>query len=179
METLCWKCRNAKGNGCSWFRCFKPVKGWEAEKVIQYQNCKSKENQISYAVQKCPEFCPSKVASKAAFAKPKRRKNTIKVYGKLDFKTFNAEYVSSNIYKADDKYIVISSGRVKSIHKDLDEAIKNRADIASGRKISFICSANGRYYTVNDLAELANITVSSVNHRKERGTLNRIFEEIF
>jgi len=31
-ETICWKCRNANGNGCAWFKKSAPVRGWVAEK---------------------------------------------------------------------------------------------------------------------------------------------------
>ena len=49
LKTLCWKCGNAYGNGCSWFRNYTPVPGWTAieQKFIQ---------DVSYTVIECPEF---------------------------------------------------------------------------------------------------------------------------
>lgn len=60
-DTLCWKCKNAvpnikRGTGCNWSREFKAVEGWKVHEVIQYENCKSKENRDSYIVLICPEF---------------------------------------------------------------------------------------------------------------------------
>ena len=48
-QTICWDCRNARGNGCSWFRNYTPVPGWTAieQKFIQ---------DVSYTVIECPEF---------------------------------------------------------------------------------------------------------------------------
>ena len=57
-ETICYKCDNAYGNGCSWFRSYTPVPGWEAIKQKYY------ENDISYTVIKCPEFRPDRKRKK-------------------------------------------------------------------------------------------------------------------
>ena len=48
-QTICWDCRNARGNGCSWFLSYTPVDGWEAEETSIY-------GEKTYRVIKCPEF---------------------------------------------------------------------------------------------------------------------------
>ncbi len=51
---LCWECKRATG-GCRWSADLKPVKGWDAEKVI----IKDFEGDIeSYKVKACPLFIP-------------------------------------------------------------------------------------------------------------------------
>lgn len=36
--TICWECKRATSSksGCSWVSDFNPVKGWEAERVINF-----------------------------------------------------------------------------------------------------------------------------------------------
>jgi len=48
-DTLCWRCRNAKGNGCRWFRFHMPIKGWKAA-------LRCVDGNESYRVRECPEF---------------------------------------------------------------------------------------------------------------------------
>ena len=47
--TLCWDCENSVLRGCSWFECFKPVEGWNADKQLV-------DGQVSYLVKECPLF---------------------------------------------------------------------------------------------------------------------------
>ena len=50
-ETLCWICKKATNNGCSWSRRFLPVDGWDAEEhVIRGRK------ETSYLVKDCPEY---------------------------------------------------------------------------------------------------------------------------
>lgn len=53
-ETICWHCRRAVADKCSWAREFKPVDGWIAERRERqgYHNARY----ISYTVLECPEF---------------------------------------------------------------------------------------------------------------------------
>lgn len=52
-QTICWDCKNARGNGCSWFTDFTPVEGWEADVCDLYGD-------VTYTVKKCPEFVPDR-----------------------------------------------------------------------------------------------------------------------
>ncbi len=47
--TLCWKCTNARANGCAWHRHGLPVAGWDAIEDKKY-------GQMTYTVIKCPEY---------------------------------------------------------------------------------------------------------------------------
>ena len=53
VQTLCWRCDNARGNGCSWFRFYKPIEGWEAIPAVVDDN-------ETYTVLSCPEFKPDR-----------------------------------------------------------------------------------------------------------------------
>jgi len=63
-ETLCWKCANAKANGCSWFTDYTPVAGWNAEpsKIRIQRGVKGEQGKFyddyvdSYVVKDCPKF---------------------------------------------------------------------------------------------------------------------------
>lgn len=48
--TKCWDCKNACGNGCSWFKSQTPVKGWTARPTHP------RGSGTSYEVRECPEF---------------------------------------------------------------------------------------------------------------------------
>ena len=57
--TLCWKCINAvpnpeTGDGCSWSRHLRPVKGWDAEARMYAPGTGSAD--ITWHVNACPEF---------------------------------------------------------------------------------------------------------------------------
>ena len=56
-ETLCWKCKNANGNGCDWFKRHLPVRGWAAER----NDVVDEESGESFRVLACPEFVRGKV----------------------------------------------------------------------------------------------------------------------
>jgi len=53
---LCWDCANATNSGCSWSAEFKPVKGWEAERVEQRIYKQGYVIDSTYRVKSCPEF---------------------------------------------------------------------------------------------------------------------------
>lgn len=59
--TICWDCDNAGKIGCEWFRCDKPVPGWEAE-LVPYIATYHTSGYIkrveteTYVVRYCPKF---------------------------------------------------------------------------------------------------------------------------
>lgn len=79
-QTLCWRCRNAvpdiHGNGCSWSRHFRPVKGWDAEmKPINVEPDSQRKKEIaSYVVRSCPEFKPDERRKRAESLEEKAKR---------------------------------------------------------------------------------------------------------
>lgn len=53
-RSICWECKNAL-LGCSWSKRFEPVTGWKATRF------NNDNGEISYVVQKCPEFIPDDI----------------------------------------------------------------------------------------------------------------------
>ena len=51
-DTLCWDCKKASFNGCSWDRKLIPVEGWKAERVMR-PDVRGGE---TFHVISCPEF---------------------------------------------------------------------------------------------------------------------------
>jgi hypothetical protein len=58
-DTICWDCKHAtnKYKICSWANEFKPVKGWNADKMYLLP-CKTQSKKLieSYLVKSCPLF---------------------------------------------------------------------------------------------------------------------------
>lgn len=56
--TICWYCKRATSSksGCIWVSDFKPVKGWEAERVILAKRSPYEKPVKTYRVIKCPLF---------------------------------------------------------------------------------------------------------------------------
>lgn len=56
--TICWDCKRATSSksGCIWVSDFKPVKGWEAERVILAKRSPHEKLVKTYRVIKCPLF---------------------------------------------------------------------------------------------------------------------------
>ena len=48
-DTLCWDCKHATTNGCSWAKSFTPVDGWKAIPSVAGES-------DSYLVLECPKF---------------------------------------------------------------------------------------------------------------------------
>ena len=55
-KQICWDCKNACGNGCSWFQNFVPVDGWKAKETIITDS--HKRFIKSFKITKCPQFVP-------------------------------------------------------------------------------------------------------------------------
>lgn len=53
---ICWDCKNACGNGCSWFQNFEPVDGWKAKETLISDSHKRLIN--SFKITRCPQFVP-------------------------------------------------------------------------------------------------------------------------
>lgn len=69
VPTLCWDCARAKTDHCSWFKGFKPVKGWDATPTD------NKEFK-SYIVHECPEFIRDAYSGGTRKTKPAPRRGS-------------------------------------------------------------------------------------------------------
>ena len=70
VDTLCWSCEQARGNGCSWFTEQTPVDGWKAVKQrFRVGSGETKTYEMTYSVRECPLF----VDDTDRYNKPARR----------------------------------------------------------------------------------------------------------
>lgn len=60
--SICWDCKNARANLCSWFYDFTPVKGWDAEWMKERVLKSGHVLKATYSIKSCPNFEPDELS---------------------------------------------------------------------------------------------------------------------
>lgn len=125
-STKCWSCSNTCG-GCSWTRDFKPVEGWEAEKIKIKNNFYIEE---SYIVTDCPQYKPLFKFRESKHFKfdDYCRFKEFGEYLKLDQRVFVKNLLTKDmqqltaLYKRSERTLVRRISQVRQDLKTLEEA---------------------------------------------------------